>query len=388
VKGLLLRLSFLLLFTGGVILGTKALHISLPLFLPRFPSPLVTSSPMGPPDQSLGVLIVYFDPGIEIERAEAVLNAAVKTQARWVRIGFIWPLANPEPGVFHLAPFDDLINLALARGLRVLPVVMFTPTWASARPNAPDPYAYPPSPEPLPNGSGTGYDALETFAVHIAAHYQGRVTYWEFWNEPDMQASLHDLDGNGTSADEYVNMLEAFARGIRRGNPRAKVVLGGLAQAGTEAGGTPGYLESLLRVWRDSPRAAPCDVINFHTNFLAPDEIMERIAANRALTARFGLGALPFWITESSYPSDPAHQILPSYQGGPAAQARYVSDALGVQLRAGVQVVFWATLHDDLPDTPESDPYKYAGLFSYDLQPKPAVQAFRRWAAVLKPSSP
>ena len=76
---------------------------------------------------SLGVLIVYMDPGISHERAEAVFDAAKKAGAKWVRIGLIWALAEPSPGEYNFTEFDWIINAALERNLSVLPVVMFTP---------------------------------------------------------------------------------------------------------------------------------------------------------------------------------------------------------------------------------------------------------------------
>ncbi len=345
------------------------------------PGPSPTPWPWPRSRQAFGVLIVYFDPGLEADRAEAVLDAALAVGAQWVRVGFIWALAEPQPGVYHWEPFDALLDRALARGLQVLPVVTGTPTWASARPAAADPYAYPPTARPISGAGGNGYAALTAFAARLAAHYRGQITAWEFWNEPDMPASLHDLDGDGSSANEYAAMLAAFAEGVRQGNPQAQVVLGGLAQGPPESGCTPGYLEALLHD-PDHPAWASFDILNFHTNFLPPAAMPSRLAANRALLQGVGHADAPLWITETSYPSAPRHQSLPAYRGGEAAQARYVRDALAVQWAAGAQVVFWATLHDDRPATPESEPYKHAGLFTYDLEPKVAAQALAQW---LKP---
>ncbi len=342
------------------------------------PGPSPTPWPWPSSHPAFGVLIVYFDPGLDLKRAEAVLDAAVAVHAQWVRIGFIWALAEPQPGVYNLAPFDDLIGRALNRGLRVLPVVTGTPAWASARPDAADPYAFPPTAQPIPATGGDGYAALTAFAAHIAAHYRGRITAWEFWNEPDMPPSLHDLDGDGTSADEYAAMLAAFAAGIRQGDPQAQVVLGGLAQGSPETGCTPGYLEALLRD-PAHPAGEVFDILNFHTNFLFPAAMQERIAANQATVRRWTGAEVPVWVTETSYPSDPPHQNLAAYRGGEAAQARYVRDALAAQWAAGAQVVFWATLHDDRPTTSESDPYKHAGLYTYDLRPKAAAHALAQW---------
>lgn len=314
------------------------------------------------------------DPGISHERAEAVFDAARDLGAGWVRIGFIWALAEPSPGGYNFAEFDWIVDAARRRGLRPLPVVIFTPRWAAAKPEAADYYAYPPATTRV-SGDLDGYQALGRFAATVSKRYRGRVTYWELWNEPDMGASLHDGDGDGSSADEYARMLAYFARGLRSGNPEARVVLGGLAQGPAALGCETGYLEKLLDD-PDHPALESFDVLNFHTNFLDMAGIKERIEANLRVLASHGAKEKPFWITETSYTSDPHFQSLAGYQGGGEALARYVSDALTVELEAGAEVAFWAALFDYGPDRSENDPYKHSGLYTFDLDPKPAAASF------------
>ncbi|QDA31799.1 hypothetical protein FH039_09590 [Thermococcus indicus] len=313
---------------------------------------------------SLGVLIVYMDPGISHGRAEAVFDAAKKAGAKWVRIGFIWALAEPLPGEYNFTEFDWIINAALERNLSVLPVVMFTPRWASGRPNAKDYYLYPPA-----RG-----EYLRDFAKAIATHYRGRITHWELWNEPDMRGFLRDLDGDGSTADEYAEMLAYFHSGIKAGDPNAGVVLGGLANSKVEPSCEKDYLRKLLSD-PDFPAGKNFDVMNIHTNFRSPREIIEEIRETRATLEEFGLEK-PLWITEASYTPVRKFQTLPCYLGDEGFD-RYVHDALVVELNEGAEVVFWAALHDYGSDRPESDPYKHSGLYTYDLKPKRAAEVFK-----------
>lgn len=313
---------------------------------------------------SLGVLIVYMDPGISHERAEAVFDAAKKVGTKWVRIGFIWALAEPLPGEYNFTEFDWIINAALQRNLSVLPVVMFTPKWASGKPDAKDYYLYPPAKD----------EYLHDFAKALAMHYRGRVTHWELWNEPDMRGFLKDPDGDGSTADDYAEMLAHFYGGIKAGDPDAKVVLGGLANSKVEPSCEKDYLRKLLSD-PDFPAWQNFDVVNIHTNFLSPEDIIQEIRETRAILHEFGLEK-PLWITETSYTPVKRFQILPCYRGEEGFD-RYVHDALVVELNEGAEVVFWAALHDYGPDRPESDPYKYSGLYTYDLEPKKAVEVFR-----------
>ncbi len=337
------------------------------------------------PAQRLGVLIVGMDPGIEHDRASRVLDAAQAVGARWIRIGFIWALANPEKDTYDFTEFDWIIDQAIARNLSVLPVVMFTPSWASSRPNAQDFYLFPPTDERIgdltsPLGtSGTGYDYLYGFARAIADHYRNRIDHWELWNEPDMNDSLKDANGNGSSADEYARMLAYFYRGIKDGNPRAWVVLGGLADDPREPSCDASFLNEILTD-EEYPALANFDIQNIHTNFRSPREILAQIKRNRDAVNHAGGGGKKMWITETSYTPVPEFQILPGYQGGEDGFNRYIQDALTVQLRSEAEIVFWATLHDYAPETPDDFPYKHSGLYTYDLKLKKGGQIFRQIA--------
>ncbi|NPA75174.1 MAG: cellulase family glycosylhydrolase [Euryarchaeota archaeon] len=320
---------------------------------------------------TLGVLIVYMDPGIDHKRAEAVFDAAKDSGATWVRIGFIWAIANPAQGKYNLTEFDWIINAALQRGLSVLPVVMLTPKWASAKPNAEDYYLYPPA----------NPECLEEFGKVIATHFKGRITHWEFWNEPDMRGFLKDPDGDGSTADNYAEMLAYFYRGIKEGAPQAKVLLGGLADSPTEPTCEKNYLQNILNN-KKYPAAQNFDILNIHTNFRSPEDIKKQIEQARAILKEHNL-TRPLWITETSYTPVERFQILPCYRGEKGFE-QYIHDSLVVELNEGADVVFWAALHDYGNDRPDSDPYKYSGLYTYNLEPKPALQVFKNLAEKLK----
>jgi len=338
-----------------------------------------------PGGQCLGVLIVGMDPGIDHERARRVLDAARAVGARWIRVGFIWELANPEKDTYDFAEFDWIIGQAVARDLRVLPVVMFTPSWASSRPNAQEYYLFPPTDARIgslasPLGtSGTGYDYLYGFARTVASRYGDCIDHWELWNEPDMNESLKDADGDGSSAGEYARMLAYFYRGIKDGNPGARVLSGGLADDPREPGCDADFLHEILTDEK-YPALGNFDILNIHTNFRGPEEILAQIERNRDALDNAGGGDKRIWITESSYTPIPDFQNLPGYQGGEDGFDRYIRDALTAQLRSEAEVVFWATLHDYPPETPDDFPYKHSGLYTYELQMKKGGQVFKQVA--------
>lgn len=61
-------------------------------------------------------------------------------------------------------------------------------------------------------------EAFRVWCRELAAHYRGRIDHYEMWNEPYM-----DYFFKGTP-DDYLALFHAGARGIREGNPDAKVL--------------------------------------------------------------------------------------------------------------------------------------------------------------------
>ena len=355
------------------------------LFLIIFISTLLLNPVNHTTDKPLGVLIIYMDPGIEHSRALKVLDAARNIDAKWIRIGFIWVLANPEKDVYSFKEFDWIINQSIAHGFSILPVVMYTPRWVSSKPLDENYYLYPPIEDKIGNYSsplgtnGTGYDYLYKFAKVIASRYSDRITHWEFWNEPDMRGSLLSPRNDNSTSREYAKMLAYFYKGIKDGNPMAKVVLGGLADSLDEPSCEKNYFEKILQD-EDYPAINNFDIHNIHTNFRSLEEISKQIERNREILNRFGGENKKIWITETSYTPVRRFQNIPGYTSGERSFNKYVKDALKLELESEVEVVFWAVLHDYKPSTPESDPYKYSGLYTYDLRLKKAGVVFRNIA--------
>ncbi len=321
----------------------------------------------------LGVLIVGLDPGTDTSRAIQVFDAAKSINVSWIRIGVIWAIANPQPGQYDWQWYDWLYKAAYERGFKIISGILFTPQWASACPDSAAYYYFPPSDSVIADGKN-GYDYLEDFASALAGRYKDYVSYWECWNEPDMYAGLKNPGQGTTTSRYYAKMLAYFCRGVKRANPAAQVLIGGLAQPGNPDFADTAYLQNLLA---DSlyPAGQNFDIMNIHTNFKSPAQIALQMQQNREILQAFGLDK-PLWITETSYTSDETYQNLTGYRDGDASLAQYVRDAMTVELENNADVVLWAALNDYGADVPESDPYKHSGLFTYDLRKKSAAQAF------------
>ncbi|TXF09888.1 hypothetical protein [Pelomicrobium methylotrophicum] len=63
------------------------------------------------------------------------------------------------------------------------------------------------------------------------------------------------------------------------------------------------------------------------------------------------------WITETGYPSNPAEQELPQYQGGHEAQARWLKDTIPYLFQLGAARAFWFQLIDNPRQAPRRPPW-------------------------------
>jgi hypothetical protein len=330
----------------------------------------------------MGTLIVYMDPGIHPARADSVFRAAQTLGIRWVRTGFIWALMNPQKDHYELEETDRIIHLATQYGLSLLPTFTWTPLWATSNPHPSRYMFHAPTPEPIGNYSaglgtrGTGYDYLALFAETVSRRYKNQITHWELWNEPDMNAFF------SSSPAEYSQMLHYFSHAVKKGNPQAQILYGGLAQGEKSQGCNTQFFQQTLDN-TTYPAHNSFDIYNFHLNFKTPTQITRQISENEALLAANHLHK-EYWITEVSYTSHPAHQTLSTTPRGEQSQADYLASIYReALLPSKARVILWAALHDYLPATEETDPYKYSGLHTWSLTPKPAADTLKNIARSL-----
>jgi hypothetical protein len=162
-----------------------------------------------------------------IEVRDLVRNAGFG----WARLRLIWASAQtspPGPCDPHInwnwAGFEDTLNAAVADGYRTLVTIRGTPSWA----NGGQGDNHPPS--------GTYQNAFEDWAYQVSKHFCGRVTGWDLWNEPDLNAYW-----TGNAAQYRERILKAGIRGIDRGCPSAMVV------APSISGGSTAVLNNHVR---------------------------------------------------------------------------------------------------------------------------------------------
>jgi hypothetical protein len=259
-----------------------------------------------------------------------------------------------EPDWSHL---DDLLELAGKHNVKVLGVLLATPAYLST------------CPERWPDAGRCGAaDATEygRLAGEIAGHAKKTIRTWEVVNEPDANWAFE-----GTP-EEYAAMLSAAHDGIKARAPGDQVVLGGVQR--------PDQTDWLERVFATPGADAlhKFDIASLHLRGpVGP--VVNRYNAFRAWLAARGFSG-PLWVTEHGYPADPAYQVDPSFTGGDAGQAGYLTQSLVGLGEAGAEQVF-VTLRDNLEGQ-----YASEGLVHIDDVPdtpttrRPSFDAVRRLA--------
>jgi hypothetical protein len=257
--------------------------------------------------------------------------------AESVRMSFDWRDAQPAAGTPpDLSRIDALVVAAARRRLRVLPVVHRTPAWAAERPA---------------DGAASAPRSTATYTAFLTAlvgRYGPRgslwaerrdvprmpIREWQIWNEPNLELYWTKQP----FARPYVELLRASRRALRRADPGARVVLGGLT----------GYAWFALRaVYRAGGRGT-FDAVGLHPYTLQPRNVLRYVKLARQEMHRYGDGRLPVWITELSWPASVGRIDRPAdIRTDDAGQARRLAAGLrllaAARKRFRIERVIWYT---------------------------------------------
>lgn len=174
--------------------------------------------------------------GVEINRGQLARTGSRVRDANlsWVRYNAIlWSEVEPVPGIRDWSALHEVETELVqinAMGATPLVIVRGTPVWAQQRPNT---QCGPIQHEAL--------DAFASFLYDLVARYSAppyNVSYWEIWNEPDVDPTLvpeilpfgcwGDEDDPYYGGGYYAEMLQRVYPAIKQANPNAQVIMGGL----------------------------------------------------------------------------------------------------------------------------------------------------------------
>lgn len=315
-----------------------------------------TAEPTDPVPLGMGVHMM-FDDDASIDRQFDLLEQMNITM---VRVDFDWSAIEGEPDRYDWSYPDRIVAQAEARGMQVLALLTYTPTWA--RPPGTTSHAPP-----------TQVDDFAGFARAAVTRYAPRgVRDWEIWNEPnisDFWSPLPDVDAYG---DLFLGAADA----IRQVDNRATVITGGLTRGTDTVDGRrisqTTFLEGLYR----NGAAKSADAIAVHPYSFPGLPSAAGVVGGfadvpqlHALAQRNGDADKKIWITEFGAPTGTAAEAMSERD-----QATSLLEARGLAESwdwAGPLVFY--ELRDSGTDPAELE--DNFGVLRADLSPKDAAKA-------------
>ncbi len=253
-----------------------------------------------PPRPMLGINVnrLFNDRAFTVPQIQSQLRDLAAAGATDARSDALWEAAEPQPPINgahrYSWSFDDQIALSLAaHGLRWLPIVDYSPSWAQSIPGQ----------DHSAPASARYYAA---FARALAARYGHGGELWhqhpslparpvqalEIWNEPDGgQFWLPGPDPAG-----YANLYAAARAAAQAADPGLSVIVGGLTAPGR-------FLPELLAARPDL--RGHLDGIGIHPYASRPQDILRRVSEARAVLRRLDLPGVPLYVTEFGWTTQP-----------------------------------------------------------------------------------
>jgi len=328
-------------------------------------TPIVTIAPPKPP-LNIGHAVGISSGGglakINVADMNQQLDEMVALGATWVRFDIEWgDVQYSSPDHSTWTSYDTLVNAIAAHHLKGLGILLFTPQWArtaSCGGGAKCPPANPAQ--------------FATFAAEVAARYKGKVQAWEVWNEPNN----YDFWATKTDCNAYTTLLKATYPAIKKVDPNAIVVSGGLAPENTDNNNIS-QMDFLSCIYNDGGKNY-FDAMGDHsytfpvlpssnsTNMWA--QMSETSPSLRSIMVANGDANKKIWITEFGAPTNGPN---PHWFVTEAGQAAMVTDAMNLYKTYNwAGPIFWYTLKDG--GTSTSTQENFFGLIRADNALKPA----------------
>jgi len=275
------------------VLGLVALVLGVPVGWLDAPSvALAQGSAPASDTVALGIIVDTTSPkSMELAREAGFTHAKMIVH---------WPRLEPKRGqyTFEETPENDLDNvMKAARNEEIKLVVRVdgTPEWAGGSPSRADP------------------KHVEAFYAAMAAHGKGTIAAYEILNEPNLPFEW----GGAPNPAAYTAFMKAAYRGVKKGDPSALVLGGGLSPATGGAGGTIEDTDFLRGMYAAGARGS-MDALAVH-NYGGNHEperdpgdcgiCFRRAELYRQVMVEQGDATTPVWATEFGWLLDPGRNM-------------------------------------------------------------------------------
>ena len=254
---------------------------------------------------------------------------------------------------------------AARNGIRILATVYSSPAWAEPTPEYPPLGARLPQFQAFVRAAAQRYGSDGTFWKQNPSLPKTPIVDWQVWNEPNSPLFWKPTP----NVADYVQLLRGFDSAIRRVDPAARILTGGLFP--TPKGGIT-MRDFITGLYRGGAKGL-FDAAALHPYAATPEDALASTVALRSTMDRLGDSAGRIWITEVGWASagEPSGLTV-----GPERQADYLKRtfelAASEREKLGLDGVIWYSLND----TPGPLWPGHCGLFELDGSAKPSWDAF------------
>ncbi|MBN1246619.1 MAG: hypothetical protein JXC32_03125 [Anaerolineae bacterium] len=342
----------------------------------------------------------FLEQEVEVAKRELSLQMIADAGFHWIRQSFPWydieihakgdfEDRRWEPVRSAWDKYDNIVDLAETFDLQIIARLEAPPAWSRA--NGTDRGAFAPP------------DNFEDFADYAAAvvdRYQGRIRYYQVWNEPNIYP---EWGKQPVDPESYTRLLCTAYERIKAVDPNAIVISGAMAQTSELGTWNPTYegnnlMDTVFLQRMYAAGAQPCfdimavndymlwsgptdrRVTQREINFSRPAWIRDVMVAN-------GDSAKPIWISEMN--SNAAPEGIPDRFGRVTLdqQARWAPLAFERIQRdwpwAGVTAVWF---FKRASDSEREQPFYYFRLVEPDFTPMPVYESVAAYLTNLEPT--
>ncbi len=259
---------------------------------------------------------------------EKQFDAMAEAGIKWVRSAFTWTDLERKQGVWDFSKADFLVEKAAEHGVKILGILGACPPWANGGNN----FFYPP----------TDMVAWRGYVSRVCARYRGRIAAWEVWNEENIgfwQPTPNPQD--------YVRVLGNASDEIRKADPGAQVVMGGVAGLGQTylndclAAGAASYIDALAYHPYCSDLWGYWNPFDVRPNEARCRQVLQEM---RAMISRYTSKPLKIWLTELGWNTSGLWGTVDQQ-----TQAAYTLRTMINYASQGVDKVFYYSLWDEYP---------------------------------------
>jgi hypothetical protein len=300
---------------------------------------------------------------------DALANSGIK----YARCQTGWARCEKQKGAYSFTWLDEIVENLAVRGVRPWFNVGYgNPIYM---PDALNSTAV--GCVPLLYGDDV-WTAWEKYILAIASRYQGKVTFFEIWNEPDIESFWYPGRPN---ARQYAELVKKTGRIIRTIIPNARI-----------GGSISSFNFSYLEDFAQNMPAADIDFFCFHAYGKFPEcHYFANVCQVERIFASKGLSDVDLWQGESGYPSwfPPNHWLHPRGPGNERQQAvwqlrRYFLDAAAnTKMTSFFQIAdMWERPYEKAVEV-ITKPAAHGILNGITYTPKKAYETISRLATVL-----